>query len=290
MSQNYELFTLISRIEGMSNQFTKTDWKIVQYIKKNTARFIELSAQDLAKEIGTSDASIIRFAQKVGFSGLNELKYNMQKELDKQTSSSHHSDYSTLLTDNKMLIESLFSLTNPRDINTLREKMLKATRIFIIGVDFNKHVAEIIAHKFTPLGLTVQAITNYETLKLYRVLSRQGDLFITISLSGNHKILSSILGDLVKNDSGVVMISNYEKSLCSAYADLTLLIPKTDLLRSSNSISMEILILILFDMVFQSFLVEDPRSFQTFHKAASYAKLDNTDDTRDAFSKFIDLL
>ena len=26
------LFSVMSRIEGMSNQFTKTDWKIVQYM------------------------------------------------------------------------------------------------------------------------------------------------------------------------------------------------------------------------------------------------------------------
>ena len=65
------LFSTMSRIEGMSNQFTNTDWKIVQYIKNNTDIFLSLSAQELASRIGISDASIIRFAQKVGFSGLN---------------------------------------------------------------------------------------------------------------------------------------------------------------------------------------------------------------------------
>ena len=29
------LFSVMTRIEGMSNQFTKTDWKIVQYMKEN---------------------------------------------------------------------------------------------------------------------------------------------------------------------------------------------------------------------------------------------------------------
>ena len=289
MAQEYELFTLMSRIEGMSNQFTKTDWKIVQYIKKNTMDFIDLSAQELAKKIGTSDASVIRFAQKVGYSGLNELKYTMQKELEKGSSSLHHSDYSMLMNDNKMLIDSLFNLTNPNDIDRLREKMLKAQRVFIVGLDFNKYVADIISHKFIMLGLTIQSLTNYDTLKLYRTLSRPDDLFITISLSGNHKVLSSILGDFVKNGSSVVMISNYEKSLCAAYADLTLLIPKTDLLKSSNSISREILILLLFDMIVQNVLTEDAKSYQTFRMSSSYSNMGDKDDTRDGFSKFMDL-
>jgi len=288
MSEEYGLFTLMSRIDGMSNQFTKTDWKIVQYIKKNIKGFISLSAQELAKEIGTSDASIIRFSQKVGYSGLNELKYIMQKELDKEFSSANHSDFSTLLNDNKMLVDSLFSITNPNDITHLRQKMLSAGRIFIIGLDFNSNMAEIIAHKFIMLGLTVQSLTTYDTLKLYQALSKPEDLFITISLSGNHKVLSGILSDLRKNRSSVVLISNYEKSLCAAHANLTLLVPKTDLLYSRNSISREILILQLFDIVFQSFLLEDINSNQVFQKVASFAKSD--DDTRNAIAKLTDYL
>lgn len=290
MAEHYELFTLMARIDGMSNQFTKTDWKIVQYIKKNTTSFIELSAQELAREIGTSDASIIRFAQKVGYSGLNELKYTMQKELDKNSSSVNHSDYSSLLNDLKLLLDSLFNLTNPADIDHAREMMLKARRIFIVGLDFNKNVAEIIAHKFMTLGLTVQSLTNYDTLRLYQSLSGETDLFITISLSGNHKQLSSILADFKKNNSSVILISNYEKSLCAAHATLTLLIPKTDLLHSSDTISREILILVLFDMLFHNFLTEDLKSYQTFQKTASYSKLSNQDDTRDGLRRLMDLL
>lgn len=290
MNENYQLFTLMARIDGMSNQFTKTDWKIVQYIKKSTFQFIEMSAQELAKEIGISDASIIRFAQKVGYSGLNELKYTMQKELNKNISSVNHSDYSMLLHDNKMLLDSLFRLTNPVDISHARELMSKSQRIFIVGLNFNQNVAEIIAHKFMTVGLTVQALTNYDTLKLYQSLSQKQDLFITISLSGNHRQLSAILSDLKKNGSSIMLLTNYEKSLCTPYSDITLLIPKTDMLHSSNTISREILILILCDILFHSFLTEDPKSFQVFQKTASYSKLSNQDDDRDKLSKFMDLL
>lgn len=289
MAQEYELFSLMARIEGMSNQFTKTDWKIVQYIKKHTNDFIVMSAQELAKAIGTSDASIIRFAQKVGYSGLNELKYTMQKELNKNTSSSNHSDYSSLLQDVTLLLESLFQITNPTDMDTVRNMMLKARRIFIVGLNFNQNVAEIIAHKFVTLGLTVQALTNYDTLKLYCSLSNAEDLFITISLSGNHKQLSSILADFRKNGSGVILVSNYEKSLCASQARLILQIPKTDLLRNSNTISREILILVLFDMIFHNFLMEDANSLHTFQKTASYSKLSTQDDTRDGLSRLMDL-
>ncbi len=288
MDSDYQLFTLMSRIDRMSNQFTKTDWKIVQYIKKNTQDFLDQSAQELAKAIGTSDASIIRFSQKVGFSGLNELKYTMQRELH-QTPVSRHSDYSSLLHDYQMLLDTTFSSTNPNVIDKVRLMMKKAERIFIVGLELNRYVADITAHKFVTLGLNIQAVTNYDTLKLYQPLAKKGDLFFTITLSGNHKMLSSILEQVHKQGSQIILVSNYEKSLCSAQAEEILLVPKTDLLKNSNTISREILVLFLLDMLFHNFLTEDAEAYDTFQKTAPYAK-GSQDDAPSGLARFIDML
>ena len=288
MDSDYQLFTLMSRIDRMSNQFTKTDWKIVQYIKKNTQDFLDQSAQELAKAIGTSDASIIRLSQKVGFSGLNELKYTMQRELH-QTPVSRHSDYSSLLHDYQMLLDTTFSSTNPNVIDKVRLMMKKAERIFIVGLELNRYVADITAHKFVTLGLNIQAVTNYDTLKLYQPLAKKGDLFFTITLSGNHKMLSSILEQVHKQGSQIILVSNYEKSLCSAQAEEILLVPKTDLLKNSNTISREILVLFLLDMLFHNFLTEDAEAYDTFQKTAPYAK-GSQDDAPSGLARFIDML
>ena len=45
------LFSVMSRIEGMSNQFTKTDWKIVQYMKENMQEFVSCSAEEQTLEL-----------------------------------------------------------------------------------------------------------------------------------------------------------------------------------------------------------------------------------------------
>ena len=145
--QKKGLFSVMSRIEGMSNQFTKTDWKVVQYIKNHTEDFISCSAQNLAKQIGVSDASIIRFAQKVGFSGLNEFKFMLQNELNKEQTIINQNSYTSLLQEYNLLAETLFKFTKPEYVDMLRERMLKAKRIYIAGMDLNKNTAEIIGHK-----------------------------------------------------------------------------------------------------------------------------------------------
>ena len=275
--QQKGLFSVMSRIEGMSNQFTKTDWKIVQYIKNNTQDFISCSAQNLASQIGVSDASIIRFAQKVGFSGLNEFKYVLQTELEKGSTIINHNSYTALLHDYTLLTETLFKFTKPDYINMLRERMLRSKRIYIAGMELNKNIAEIVGHKFMLLGLDVRVITTYDTLKLFANLATKEDLFIVITLSGAHQILADALANIVENESYIVVISNYERSLCSAYADLTFLIPKTNMLENHDTITREIFILMLFDIIFLNILDEDQKSYEIFQKTAPFSKLNQSD-------------
>lgn len=265
------LFSTMSRIEGMSNQFTKTDWKIVQYIKKNTDAFLSLSAQELASRIGISDASIIRFAQKVGFSGLNELKYIIQGELEEVNSIKGHNSYTSLLHDYSLLTETLFKFIKPDDIDCLRRQIKKSDRIFIAGVEMNRQIAEMAAHKFTLLGLNVRPITSYDTFQLYSNLATPKDLFIVITLSGSRRFLAENLANIVENGSYITLISNYEKSLCSVYADLLFLIPKTDLLDNFNTITREIFILMLFDIIFFNLINEDEEIMKTFQETAPFA-------------------
>lgn len=272
---NIGLFSLMTKIDGMSNQFTKTDWEIVQYIKTDLDEFLKLSAKELAKKLKISDASIIRFTQKVGYSGLSEFKYIMQKELSKGTVSANHTDYASLMQDYKVMTETLFNLVDASRIDTLREAMLTASNIYIIGMDANRSVAEMMAHKFLLCGLPVHATTTYDMMKLYTSVSKPEDLFIVITLSGDHKKLASYIGSLISNGSKVAVISNYEKSICSAYADLVIPLPKTDLLRCSESVSREIFTIMLFDMLFMSILNEDAESLKAFNKTASFARNDD---------------
>lgn len=265
------LFSTMSRIEGMSNQFTKTDWKIVQYIKNNTDTFLSLSAQELASRIGISDASIIRFAQKVGYSGLIELKYIIQSELDEGNTIKENNSYTSLFRDYNLLTETLFTFIKPDDIDCFRKQLLKSNRLFIAGLEMNRHIAEIAAHKFTLLGLNVRSITSYDTLQLYSKLSTKKDLFIIITLSGNRRLLANSIENIVENGSYITLISNYEKSLCSVYADLLFLIPKTNLLDNFHTISREIFILMLFDILFFNLLENDETIRNTFQETAPFA-------------------
>ena len=70
-----------------------------------------------------SDASVIRFAQKVGFSGLNEFRYILQSELERENTIINQNSYTSLMHDYNTLTETLFKFTKPEYVDLLRKKM-----------------------------------------------------------------------------------------------------------------------------------------------------------------------
>lgn len=61
---------------------TSNEQIVLQYFKDNLQNIIYLSLNDICKELYVSTATIVRFCQKVGFKGFNELKFQLKSELN----------------------------------------------------------------------------------------------------------------------------------------------------------------------------------------------------------------
>ena len=64
------------------NNLTSSEQIISQYFKDNLHSIIYLSLSDICKELYVSNATVIRFCQKLGFKGFNELKFQLKNELN----------------------------------------------------------------------------------------------------------------------------------------------------------------------------------------------------------------
>lgn len=113
-----EGLSTIAIIDSMSSQFTKTDWKIVKFLKDCPIDFTNMSAIEIAKQVGTSDASIIRFAQKIGFDGFYELRTQYKRELEKNDIQSDSEQSNLLENDYSQAIKRLFTLCEESKLNT----------------------------------------------------------------------------------------------------------------------------------------------------------------------------
>lgn len=254
MNHNKQFFTIMSRINEMSPQFTKTDWIIYQFIKNNPEKFIASTASGIAKETNTSDASIIRFSQKVGFSGFYELRYMFQKELGKTRAEHQPSSLADLLSDNKVLLDRFYKQLSPNDTACLRDRMLSSKRIFIIALQESQHLAAIVAQRFLTIGILLQTVVTLDALKLHADLAANDDLCVVLCPSTPQKETQKYLKMFKDRDTYLVFVGDAKYAGDSICYDQQLILPKKNDLKSAYCISNELPILYLFDILFDSFL------------------------------------
>lgn len=75
-----ELLTT-TRIYTLSPHFTRADQVIVDLTINHPQTVIKLSARELGRQCNVSEASVIRFVQKLGYEGLNDFKEALHHEL-----------------------------------------------------------------------------------------------------------------------------------------------------------------------------------------------------------------
>jgi DNA-binding MurR/RpiR family transcriptional regulator len=85
---------VLHQIESKYQNFTKSEKKIADFILKCPHLIIKMSVQDLAKEINTSTASIVRFSKKITDQGFQELKIYVSRYLPSDTTKKQlHGNY-----------------------------------------------------------------------------------------------------------------------------------------------------------------------------------------------------
>lgn len=67
------------KVEGIENDLTKSEKKLVEYIKENLVLVKKYNVMDLADKSGVSAPSIIRLAKKLGYSGFLDMKIDLNK-------------------------------------------------------------------------------------------------------------------------------------------------------------------------------------------------------------------
>ena len=71
--------TFLNQID--SSNFTENDKMILDYFIQHKNHLPYLSLSDICKDLYLSNATIVRFCQKLGFKGFNELKFTLRNEL-----------------------------------------------------------------------------------------------------------------------------------------------------------------------------------------------------------------
>lgn len=67
------------KVQGIEDELTKSEKKLVEYIKENLVLVKKYNVMDLAEKSEVSAPSIVRLAKKLGYSGFLDMKIDLNK-------------------------------------------------------------------------------------------------------------------------------------------------------------------------------------------------------------------
>lgn len=174
-------------MDSKYDDYTKSELLVYEKIKKNMTDFVRMTATDFASKYEISQASMTRFAQKLGFSGYNDLKYEMSRntfrgKVENETVFDHYIN-------SIKKIEKYFQTI---DMSQLIEMITTANHILITGIQRNKVPSMMMDYNFKEFGYYSQMI-EYDNLSRIDSFTSNKDLLFIFSYGGSESTYKTML-------------------------------------------------------------------------------------------------
>lgn len=265
-------YNLLTSLSNALPTLTEAYASICSYVLKNRLEVPKMSTEELAQACGVSEATVVRFARKMGLNGYRDFKISLSAANVLQTRDGieladvHVSDTTGEVLDKltSFTVNSLENTAAVLDRNELnsaieliRKVSSKGGRIFVTGFGSSSTVAQAFVIKMMRLGVS----TVY-----YSDIHVQLESLLSISPS-DILVCFSVLGRTVENDqivtiardhgSEVIVITQQGNSLIAQKATCLLLTACVENNLRLASQTALIVQLLLVDVIFTSLALEN---------------------------------
>jgi len=181
------------KIQKNYDELTPSFRKLADFMLQNQLDAAFMTATELANRLGVDAATVVRFAQELGYTGFRELSKEIQEVVRSELKASYTADLDAA--DDLQLFRSLLGnekhnleLTQDRlseQVNPLLPTLLDADQIWVVGQGLCVHLAGLCAGALREIGLPAVSIAT-DPLEAATNLKEIGedDLVVGFSLSG----------------------------------------------------------------------------------------------------------
>lgn len=217
------------KIKLLYDSMGKAEKRIADWIFENPQRIISLSIIELAEECKCGEATIVRFAKRLGLNGFQELKFSLASENGGSRASTHITAkdsafeiYEKVCNDIYLSLEKTKKSLKEDSISEAAKKICKANKIVIFGLGNSSSIAIDASHKFMRSGLNAIAYTDNHMQVIAASHLSENDIAIGISHSGSSKDIVEALKIAKEHNALTIAITNSGKSPILKQSDIVL--------------------------------------------------------------------
>ena len=205
--------------------------KAAQFILNAPRETINLTITELAGRVGVSEASIVRFAQALGYSGFHALKISLAEDLvspmllvheDLTPDDDPASAVQKAMTAGMRSLEDTARILELPVLEAAVEAICNARHIGIFASGNSIPLAMDLNFRLTKIGLYSRFSLDPTTQEMYASLTTPEDVAIGISHTGSSKDTVYALELAKERGARTVCITNHSESPLVRYSDLCL--------------------------------------------------------------------
>lgn len=220
---------LLTKLRSSVANLSPVMQRVAQYVLEQPEAVIYHSVTELADATQSSEGSIIRFCQELGFSGFQEFKLTLAIEMG----SPGRYGQESITRDNGSLMARLAQraartldetalLAEEESLREVVHKLANARRIDVYGVGASGVIAQYYAYKFLRFGLAAQAYTDMHLGVMSASNLGVNDVVIGISSSGSTLDTLQAVKAAKAANAFTVAVTNGLKSPLAKIADRSL--------------------------------------------------------------------
>ena len=267
--------SIIHKIRFTRHKMGPAERKIADYILENTQNIISDSIGDFAKKCDCGNATVVRFAKRLNFSGYQALKIEIARELSSTSSISNeitkedscYEIFNKRTNEILLTLKNTESVINDKQLDEIANIIMKAKRIVVFGLGNSAAIAQDAAHKFSRLGFNAQACCdNHMQAIIASHLNRQC-VALGISHSGSSKDIIQALQLSKIGSATTICITNYGTSPIVDVCDYALFTKANETQHSILAMSSRIAQLTILDSIYTYIVINtDKQSAQEIYK------------------------
>jgi DNA-binding MurR/RpiR family transcriptional regulator len=218
---------------------------IADYLLEHLQTVPFLSVPELARRTGVSDATVVRFAQRIGYDGFSELKMDLVELLQDRLGGDLPPEPSELPDDVLAQVASLEITNLQRSLDAIDravfaevgEAVFGADHVYAFGMGVSAHLAEIACYNLTQIGLRATALsTRFTSPREQLVALREQDVLIALSFPPYSRQTLDLLADA--RDRGVATVALCDRPTAPAAHIARWTLPvKSDNMMFTNAIA-----------------------------------------------------
>lgn len=232
--------TFFERFEKKNKELTKKQYMVAEYILKNYKTAVFLSSIDLGKKVGTSEATVIRLANALGYSGYLEMVKDIQDYIRREITTlekienieNTYKDKTTfdeIIDNNLSIIKALKKYISDEDISKIVNDISNHKKVVVVGFETSSGIAEYIGYNLVRIFPFVEIVTH-SSENLFNIVSNvdENTFVIVLSFPRYSRNVVKLTKLFRKNKARIVSVTDSILSPIKEYSDYSLIIPLHD--------------------------------------------------------------